>query len=76
MEEKIYNIIMECLHIHERSEIQLNDDFIDDLGANSGHMAEIIMMVEAEFDIMIEDKKSKRLTTIKKIVNYLQKNSK
>jgi len=74
MEEKIYNIIMKCLHIHERSEIQLNDDFIDDLGANSGHMAEIIMMIEAEFNIIISDQESSELTTVGKIINYVKEN--
>ncbi len=75
MEEKIYNIIMECMHITDHSEIHPDDDFVDDLGANDMHIAEVIMMIEAEFNIIISDQESSKLTTVGKIINYVKENT-
>jgi acyl carrier protein len=55
------------------SEDQVTPDasIIDDLGADSLDVVEIIMGLEEEFDIEIPDEEAEKLTTVHKIVDYV-----
>ena len=68
---KVKEIIVEELGVEE-SEVTLEANFIDDLGADSLDTVELIMKFEEEFDIDIPDEEAEKLTTVGKAVDYLK----
>ncbi len=68
---KVKEIIVEELGVEE-SEVTLEANFIDDLGADSLDTVELIMKFEEEFDIDIPDEDAEKLTTVGKAVDYLK----
>ena len=71
--EKIKNIIVEQLGVAEAS-ITLEASFIDDLGADSLDIVELIMALEEEFDIEIPDTDAEKVVTVGDVVEYLKDN--
>ena len=69
--EKLKKIIVEVLNVDE-NEITMDTTFIDDLGADSLDVFQIIMGLEEEFDIEIPDSKIKELVTVGDIEKYLE----
>ena len=53
--------------------ITLDTNLIDDIGADSLDVVELIMSLEDEFGIAISDDDAVQLTTVRKIVEYLEK---
>ena len=53
--------------------ITMDTNIMDDLGADSLDVAELIMSLEDEFGIAISDDDAVQLTTVRKIVEYLEK---
>ena len=53
--------------------ITMETSLIDDLGADSLDVVELIMSLEDEFGIAISDDDAVQLTTVRKIVEYLEK---
>ena len=72
MLEKVKKIIVEQLGVDE-SEVTLEASFIDDLGADSLDVVELIMSLEDEFGIAISDNDAAQLYTVGRIVDYLEK---
>ncbi len=70
--EKIQNIIADVLNI-ETEEITLESAFIDDLGADSLDIVEIVMAIEEEFDIKIPDDAAENITTVGDAVEQIKK---
>lgn len=70
--EKIQNIIADVLNI-ETEEITLESAFIDDLGADSLDIVEIVMAIEEEFDIKIPDDATENITTVGDAVEQIKK---
>lgn len=70
--EKIQNIIADVLNI-ETEEITLESAFIDDLGADSLDIVEIVMAIEEEFDIKIPDDAGENITTVGDAVEQIKK---
>lgn len=68
--EKISAIFVSVLQIDE-SEITEDSHVLEDLGADSLDMAEILVAVESEFDITVEEDDVSGLRTIGDIVNYI-----
>ena len=50
-------------------------DIFDDLGADSLDVVELVMSIEDTFGITIEDEKAAELTTVRQVVDYLEKNA-
>ena len=73
MFEKIKNIIVEQLGIDE-SKVTPEASFIDDLGADSLDMVELIMAIEEEFDIEIPDSDAEKVVTVGDVVDYIKEN--
>ncbi|MBT3169054.1 MAG: acyl carrier protein [Candidatus Cloacimonetes bacterium] len=71
IEAKVKEIIVDELGV-DASEITLEANFIDDLGADSLDTVELIMKFEEEFDIDIEDEDAEKLITVGKAVEYLK----
>lgn len=69
--ERLKNIVVEKLGVEE-SEIKPEASFIDDLGADSLDIVELIMAIEEEFDIEIPDEDAEKLTTVGAAVEYIK----
>jgi acyl carrier protein len=71
--EKVQQIITEQLGIDEE-EITLESQIVEDLGADSLDVIELLMMFEEEFDIEITDEESEKLLTVGDVVEYIKAN--
>ncbi|MDR1782365.1 MAG: acyl carrier protein [Bacilli bacterium] len=72
MKEKIKGIIKDILDIEE-SDIKDDALIVDDLGADSIAVMEIVMEIEDEFDVEIDTETIPNFKTINDIVAYLEK---
>ena len=61
--EKLKNIIAEVLNV-DPDEIEMETTFIDDLGADSLDVFQIIMGIEEEFDIEIPQEKAEKIVSV------------
>lgn len=68
--EKVKEIVVEQLGA-EASEVQLESTFVDDLGADSLDIVELIMAFEDKFGIEIPDEKAEKIKTVKDVVDYV-----
>lgn len=71
IEEKVIEIIMEQLEV-TREECSLEASFIDDLGADSLDLVELIMELEENFGIRISDEELEKIRTIGDIINFIK----
>ncbi len=72
IEAKIKEIIVEQLNIDE-SEVTPEASFIDDLGADSLDIVELVMAIEEAFDIEIPDEDAEKIRTVKDAIEYVKK---
>jgi acyl carrier protein len=72
--EKIKKIIVEQLGVEE-DEITIESAIIDDLGADSLDIVELIMAIEEEFDIEIPDSEAEKISIVGDAVDYVKNNS-
>ena len=72
LEEKVISIIMEQLDV-TREECVPEASFIEDLGADSLDLVELIMEMEETFDIQIADNELEKIRSIKDVLDYLRK---
>lgn len=70
--DRIKKIIVDQLGV-EASKITENSSFVDDLGADSLDIVELIMAFEEEFDIEIPDEDAEKIKTVGDAVKYLNK---
>ena len=70
--EKLQQIIAEVLNI-DADEITMNTTFVDDLGADSLDVFQIIMGIEEEFDIEIDNEEAEKITTVQDAVDQIKK---
>ncbi|RUM60474.1 MAG: acyl carrier protein [Persephonella sp.] len=71
IEEKVKEIIAEQLGI-EVDQIKPESKFVDDLGADSLDVVELIMAFEEAFDIEIPDEDAEKIQTVKDVIDYIQ----
>ncbi len=71
IEEKVIDIIVEQLDV-AKEECVLEASFIDDLGADSLDLVELIMEMEENFGIQITDEELEKIRTIGDIVNFIK----
>jgi acyl carrier protein len=71
LEEKVTGIIMEQLDV-TREECIPEASFIDDLGADSLDLVELIMEMEETFSIQITDNELQQIRSIKDVLDYLR----
>lgn len=69
--EKLKKIIMEVLNVDE-SEITMETTFVDDLGADSLDIFQIIMALEEEFDIEIPNEQAEKIETVADAVEQIR----
>ena len=70
--EKVRDIVVEQLGV-EADEVSIDSTFIDDLGADSLDIVELIMAFEEEFNIEIPDEIAEKIKTVKDAVDYIEK---
>ena len=71
---KLKEIIAEQLGISE-DEIVPEASFIDDLGADSLDLVELIMALEEEFDMEISDDDAEKIQTVQDAITYISENT-
>ena len=70
--EKLQQIIAEVLNI-EPDEVTINTTFVDDLGADSLDVFQILMGVEEEFDIEIDPEEAEKIVSVGDAVQAIRK---
>ena len=70
--DKVKEIVVEQLGVDE-ADVAIDSTFIDDLGADSLDIVELIMAFEEEFNIEIPDEIAEKIKTVKDAVDYIEK---
>jgi acyl carrier protein len=70
VEEKVKHIIVEQLGVDEE-EVKPEATFVDDLGADSLDVVELVMALEEEFGIEISDEDAEKLVSVQHAVTYI-----
>jgi acyl carrier protein len=71
VEEKVKNIIVEQLGVDTET-VTPEASFIDDLGADSLDIVELVMTMEEEFDLEIPDEDAEKIKTVNDVVSYIK----
>jgi len=74
-EEKVKQIIVEQLGVDE-AEVTPTAHFVDDLGADSLDIVELVMAFEEAFEIEIPDEDAEKMSTVKDAIDYVQAHTK
>ncbi|MFL0246976.1 acyl carrier protein [Candidatus Clostridium stratigraminis] len=69
--EKVRDIIADQLGI-DADEISMESSFMDDLGADSLDIVELIMALESDFDLEIPDEDAEKISTVANVVDYIK----
>lgn len=69
--DKVKGIIVEQLSA-EAEEVTMDSTFVDDLGADSLDIVELVMALEEEFDIEIPDEDAEKIKTVGDAVKYVE----
>ena len=72
--DKVKTIIADQLGVAE-DDITPSSKFIEDLGADSLDVVELIMAMEDEFDLEIPDDEAENISTVGDVVDYIKANS-
>lgn len=70
--EKLQDIIADVLNV-QKDEIKPENTFVDDLGADSLDIFQIIMGIEEEFDIEIDNEEAEKIVTVQDAVDQIKK---
>lgn len=70
--EKLQKIIAEVMNVSEE-EIRPETTFVDDLGADSLDVFQIIMGIEEEFDIEIDNDEAEKIKTVQDVADQIRK---
>ncbi len=71
LEERVAELVVEQLGV-SREEVVAEAAFIDDLGADSLDIVELVMALEEAFDVEISDEDAEKIQTIQDAVSYLK----
>ncbi len=74
VEQKVKQIIVEQLGVDE-SQVDNNASFVDDLGADSLDIVELVMAFEEAFGLEIPDEDAEKIGTVKDAVDYIEAKS-
>jgi acyl carrier protein len=71
VEQKVKQIIVEQLGVDE-AQVDQGASFVDDLGADSLDIVELVMAFEEAFGIDIPDEDAEKITTVKQAIDYIE----
>ena len=74
IESKVISIISEQLSLRE-DDIKGSSRFVDDLGADSLDIVELVMEMEEEFDVEIPDEDIEKMSTVQDVFDYITKHA-
>jgi acyl carrier protein len=72
IDQEMIDIIVEQLSV-EKGKVVPQASFVDDLGADSLDLVELIMAMEEKFEIEIPDEDAEKIVTVQDAVNYVSK---
>ena len=75
VETKVKGIIAEQLGVSEE-EIKATSSFIEDLGADSLDIVELVMAMEEEFEVEIPDEEAEHIKTVQDAINFINEHKK
>jgi acyl carrier protein len=75
VEQRVKQIIVEQLGVDE-SQVDSTASFVDDLGADSLDIVELVMAFEEAFDIDIPDEDAEKIATVKDAIDYIENKKK
>jgi len=75
VEQKVKQIIVEQLSVDE-AQVEPSASFVDDLGADSLDIVELVMAFEEAFDLEIPDEDAEKITTVKDAIEYINNKAK
>ncbi len=73
--DRVKKVVVEQLDVAE-DEVTPQASFVDDLGADSLDVVELVMGLEEEFDIEIPDEDAEKITTVQEAVTYIDEKAK
>ena len=71
--DRVKKIVVEHLGV-EQEKVTEEASFIDDLGADSLDIVELVMAFEEEFGVEIPDDAAEKITTVKDAIDYIEQN--
>lgn len=74
IEDKVMKVIAEKLSV-DVGEVVMKAALVDDLGADSLDLVELVMTMEEEFDLEIPDEDAEKLVTVEDAINYIKANT-
>lgn len=74
IEKKVKEIIIEQLGVSEE-EVKPEASFVDDLGADSLDLVELVMALEEEFGQEIPDEDAEKIATVQDAINYINESA-
>ncbi len=75
VEQKVKHIIVEQLGVDE-GEVKADASFVDDLGADSLDVVELVMALEEEFGLEISDEDAEKLVSVQHAISYIESQKK
>lgn len=72
VEQRVIEIVCEHLAVSKET-VTRNTAFIEDIGADSLDIVELVMELEEEFDIQIPDDQAEKIKTVGEAVDYIEK---
>ena len=72
--DKLKEILVDVLGVNEE-DVKLESKFVDDLGADSLDLVELIMAFEDKFGIEISDEEAEKMVTVKDVLDYISSKS-
>jgi acyl carrier protein len=73
--DKVKEIIVEQLGVDE-NQVEPSASFVDDLGADSLDIVELVMAFEEKFDLEIPDEDAEKIKTVKDAIDYIESKKK
>ena len=70
IEQQMVDIIVEQLSV-DKEKVVSGASFVDDLGADSLDLVELIMAMEEEFDVEIPDEEAEKITTVQNAIEFV-----
>ena len=75
IEQRVKKIVAEQLGVAE-ADIKTESSFVDDLGADSLDIVELVMAFEEAFDLDIPDEDAEKIQTVKDAIDYIESKKK
>ena len=69
--ESVKEVIIKQLEV-DAEKVKMESSLVQDLGANSLDLVEVIMALEEEFELEIEDEDAEKIATVEDIIKYIE----